>query len=158
PSYPEAQLQLGKACYRDHQYDQALSALNSVPEGPLSNEANFYIGLAAYSKNDYLQSEAAFSRVAARLPLTEIYNNLGVTSNHRDRKTAIEYFQKAISPDPSDADYQFNLAITLYRSGDVAGATRHLQEAVSLNPSDADARSFLNALGGGQHGVVPASL
>ena len=158
PSYPEAQLQLGKACYRDHQYDQALSALNSVPEGPLSNEANFYIGLAAYSRNDYLQSEAAFSRVAARLPLTEIYNNLGVTANHRDRKTAIEYFQKAINSDPSDADYHFNLAIALYRSGDVAGANRNLQDAVSLNPADAEARSFLNALSGGQHGVVPASL
>ena len=160
PTYPEALLQLGKACYSGRQYDQALTALSSVPAGPLGNEANFYLGLAAYSKGDFQRAEAAFERVAARLPLPEIYNDLGVVAAHRDRKAAADHFQKAIASDPNDGDYHFNLAIELYRAGDVSGAAHQLQQTVTLNEDDTDARSFLNAVdgGAGQHGVVPASM
>ena len=159
PTYPEALLQLGKAYYRGRQYDQAVSTLARVPEdNPLAREANFYLGLAAYYQGDFPRAESAFHFVAARLPLAEVYNNLGVVSSPGDRKSAAEYFQKAIDADPNDPDYHFNLAIELYRSGDSSGASRQLRETLSLRPSDPAAKSLLEASSSAstQRAVVPA--
>jgi tetratricopeptide (TPR) repeat protein/TolB-like protein len=163
PAYPEALLQLGKVYYGSRQYEQAVSSLARVPENnPLAREANFYLGLAAYSQGDFPRAEAAFRFVAARLPLAEVYNNLAVVTSRSDRKTAAEYFQKAIDADPNDPDYHFNLAVELYRAGDVAGASRQLREVLSLKPGDAAAKAFLDTIvptanASGQRPMVPAS-
>jgi tetratricopeptide (TPR) repeat protein len=162
PTYPDALLQLGKAYYSQHDYEQADSCLSRVPQDdPNAGEANFYLGLAAYSRGDFPLAESAFNLVAARLPLSEIYNNLGVVVDHRDLKSAVEYFQRAVDGDPNDADYRFNLGIELYRTGNIAEASRELRETLSLRPGDGDARSVLDTLSSGnsssQRGVVPAS-
>jgi Flp pilus assembly protein TadD/TolB-like protein len=163
PTYPEALLQLGKAYYRGRQYEQAVSTLARVPENdPLAREANFYLGLAAYYLGNFARAETAFRFVAARMPLAEVYNNLGVASSRGDRKASAECFQKAIDADPNDPDYHFNLAIELYRSGDVAGASRQLHDALSLRPADPAAKSFLDTitLDAGtpaQRAIVPAT-
>jgi tetratricopeptide (TPR) repeat protein/TolB-like protein len=163
PAYPEALLQLGKAYYRNRQYEQAVSTLARISEnGPLAREANFYLGLAAYYQGDFQRAEPAFRFVAARLPLAEVYNNLGVVSSRGDRKTAAEYFQKAIDADPTDPDYHFNLAVELYRTGDAAGASRQLRDTLSLRPGDTAAKSLLDAItpdatASTQRAVVPAT-
>ena len=159
PAYPEATLQLGKAYFRQRQYDAAMSWLSHVPEGdPRASEANFYLGLAAYYKGDFQRAESAFAVVAGRLPLSEVYNNLGVVVDHRDARSAVEYFRKAVEEDPNDSDYRFNLGVELYHAGDLAGASRQLREALSLKPGDNDASLLLDNLpGAGQRGVVPAS-
>ena len=147
PAYAQALLQLGKAYYRGKQYEPAISSLARVPEDdPLAKEANFYLGLAAYFQGDFQRAESAFRLVAAQLPLAEIYNNLGVVSSRGDRKSAAQYFQKAIDADPSDPDYHFNLAIELYRMGDAAGASRQLHETLSLKSGDAAAKSLLDTI------------
>jgi Flp pilus assembly protein TadD/TolB-like protein len=159
PDYPEALLQLGKAYYRGRQYDQAVSTLARVPEdNPLAREANFYLGLAAYYQGDFPRAESAFHFVAVRLPLAEVYNDLGVVSSRGDRKSAAEYFQKAIDADPNDPDYHFNLAIELYRTGDAAGASHQLRDTLSLRPSDPAAKSLLEAISSAstQRAIVPA--
>ena len=163
PAYPEALLQLGKAYYRGRQYEQAVSSLARIPEDdPLAREANFYLGLAAYYQEDFPRAESAFHFVAVRLPLAEVYNNLGVVSSRADRKTAADYFQKAIDADPNDPDYHFNLAVELYRAGDVAGATRQLRDTLSLRPGDTAARSLLDTItpdasAPAQRTIVPAA-
>lgn len=163
PTYAGALLQLGEAYYRQRQYEQAISCLARVTQSdPLAREANFYLGLAAYHQGDFPRAKSAFSFVVARLPLTEVYNNLGVVTAHLDRRDAAEYFQKAIDADPNEADYHFNLALELYRNGDTAGASRQLHETLSLKPGDAEAKSLLDSLASEagtslQRGVVPAS-
>src|SRR5262249_41830530 len=108
PSYPEALLQLGKACYRAKQYAEAVSWLGRVPQdSSLAREANFYLGVAAYSQGDFPRADSAFRFVEARLPLAEVYNNLGVVAARGDRRTAADFFQKAIDADPNDPDYHF---------------------------------------------------
>jgi tetratricopeptide (TPR) repeat protein/TolB-like protein len=161
PEYPAASLHLGEAYYREAKYEQAASWLSRVPPAnPYSGEANFYLGLAAYYQGDYPRAESAFSAIAQRLPLPEIYNNLGVVLDHRDRKLAVEDFQKAVADDPSDADYRFNLGVELYRNGDRTGAARQLRESLTLKPSDPEAKSLLNTIDAGpdQRAVVPASV
>jgi tetratricopeptide (TPR) repeat protein/TolB-like protein len=160
PEYPQAVLQLGKAYYRSAKYEQAAACLSRVPPAnPHSGEANFYLGLAAYYREDYARAESAFDAVAQRLPLAEIYNNLGVVLDHRDRKLAVEYFQKAVTDDPNDPDYRFNLGVELYRNGDRAGASRQLRESLALRESDPEAKSLQGMIddGSDQHAVLPAS-
>ena len=147
PNYTEALLQLGKTCFRERQYGQAVTYLARVPQSaPEAREANFYLGLAAYYAGDFARSESAFAFVAARLPLAEVYNNLGVVASRRGEKTAVDYFQKALDADPDNADYHFNLAVSLYRRGDPTGANQHLRESLTLRPDDSEAKTFMNGL------------
>jgi Flp pilus assembly protein TadD/TolB-like protein len=147
PTYTEALLQLGKALYRDHQYGEAISFLARVPQGTSeAREANFYLGLAAYYAGDFARAETAFSFVATRMPLSEVYNNLGVVASRRGEKSSSEAFQKAVDADPENADYHFNLGVSLYRAGDLNGASRQLREALALRPADGEAKSFLDSI------------
>ena len=147
PNYNRALLALGKTCFAERQYEQAISALARVPQSdPTSREANFYLGLAAYYRGDFERAESAFQFVASRLPLTEVYNNLGVVTARRGKHNAAEYFQKAVDADPSDPDYHFNLALADYRAGDTPAASRQLRETLSLRPTDAEAKALLDAI------------
>lgn len=147
PSYSAALLELGKTYYAAHDYEHAASWLARVSKSdPLAREANFYLGLALFYAGDFERAEDAFRFVAARLPLIEVYNNLGVVSARRGRKDAVGYFQRAVDSDPADPDYRFNLGVALSRAGDSAGALRELQEALRLRPSDSEARALLASL------------
>ena len=150
PSYGEAWLQLGKTYYSERQYAQAMAAFAQVPTGdPLAREANFFLGLAAYDQGDYARSESAFNFVAGQLPLTEVFNNLGVVASVRGKKTAAGFFQKAVQQDPNDADYHFNLGVALDRNGDAQGALRELKQCLALHPGDTEARNFADSLATG---------
>ena len=150
--YARAWLELGKTYYAQRAYEPAITALSQIPQsslnsGTLAREANFYLGLAAYAHGDYAKSESAFEFVAARLPLAEVYNNLGVVAASRGKtKKAADYFDRAIQNDPSDPDYHFNLALTLTEAGDRAGAARELHATLDRRASDAEAKVLLDAL------------
>ncbi len=144
PDYTIAQLQLGKTLFQQKDYANSIVALEKVPPStPQALEASFYLGLSAYYAGNYERAEAAFQTVAAKLPLTEVYNNLGVVAARRG-KPAVEFFDKAAQTDPGDADYHFNLGLALLRSGDSAGATKQLREAMRLKPGDAEAKAALD--------------
>ncbi len=147
PNYTLAILELGKTYYENRDYAAAVSWLEQVPRDQRqAREANFYLGLACYYNGDFKSAEEAFRFVAEGLPLTQVYNNLGVVAGRRGEKSEIDYFQKAVQADPKDADYRFNLGIALVRGGDNAGAIRQLKEAVALRPSDREARALLDSL------------
>jgi tetratricopeptide (TPR) repeat protein len=84
--------------------------------------------------------------LAARVPLPEVYNNLGVAQARRGKRSALDAFQKAADVDPGDPDYSFNLAVALYRKGDAAASTRALREFLAANPGDAEAKGLLESL------------
>jgi len=148
PDYSEAWLKLGRACFNEHQYDQAVAALSRVAaDSPSAREADFYLGLSAYEVSDFSRSQEAFNRVAVQLPLPEVYNNLGiVTERLGDKKQAISFLRKTVQADESDADYQFNLANALLQSGETQDAIRHLKLSLTLRPSDNEARGLLDSL------------
>jgi tetratricopeptide (TPR) repeat protein len=158
PAYAEAWLELGKTYFAQRSYESAMAALGQVAAtSSVAREANFYIGLAAYYHGDFARSENAFAFVAARLPLAEVYNNLGVVRARRGHKDAAGDFQKAIENDPSDPDYHFNLGVALGHSGDHAGAARELRTALERRPNDLEAQALLAAHGPAVTGVVPAA-
>src|SRR5208337_2128409 len=160
PDYAQAWLELGKTYYAQRAYEPAIAALGQIPHSSaVAREANFYLGLAAYAHGDFAKSESAFEFVAARLPLAEVYNNLGVVAARRGHspKQAAERFERAIQNDPSDADYHFNMGVTLAADGDRAGAARELHTALDHRPSDAEAKMLLDSLTSPAGSIVPSS-
>ena len=148
PTFSEAWLELGKSYFQQRQYPAAAAAFEKVPpEAAGAREAHFYLGLSAYEQGDYEKSEQAFQFVTARLPLAEVYNNLGVVVSHRDRRVAIEDFTRAVADDPSNPDYHFNLGLTLTANGDKAKAAHEFRIALGQHPSDGDAKLMLDSAG-----------
>ncbi len=147
PTYSQAIFQLGKSLYEGHEYAPAAAWLERIPPSDrLAREASFYLGICEFYLGQYEKAQNAFDFVAARLPLIEVYNNLGVVAGRRGQKSAVHYFERAVEADPSDPDYRLNLAIALARNGDSAGAAHQLRELLALNPSDGEAKALLEAL------------
>ena len=158
PAFSEAWLELGKTYFAERSYDLAISAFGQIPpSSSVAREANFYLGLAAFYHGDFARAENAFQFVAARLPLAEVYNNLGVVAARRGRKNSTEYFEKAIRNDPSDPDYHFNLGISLSLAGDSAGAAHELRTALDRRPNDSEAKALLDSVTASRAGGVPAT-
>jgi len=147
PTYSRAIFQLGKTLYDGHEYVPATSWFEHIPQSDvLAGKANFYLGLCEFYLGHYEKAKSAFEFVAARLPLSEVYNNLGVVAERRGETSAVKFFERAVEADPSDLDYRFNLAIALARSADTAGAAHQLRELLMLAPSDEEAKTLLDAL------------
>jgi len=147
PNYAQAILQLGKTYYEARDYSSAAAWLERIPQSDwLAREASFYLGICEYYLGQYEKAQNAFEFVAARLPLTEVYNNLGVVAARRGQKSASQYFERAVEADPSDPNYRFNLAVALARNGDAAGASRQLRELLALAPADDEAKTLLETL------------
>src|SRR6202000_205983 len=136
-------------------YESAASWLARIPNGDANaNEAQFYLGLATFYAGHMEKADNAFHALAARLPLTEVLNNLGVVAARRGQKNARDYFEKSVQADPNEPDYRFNLAVELYREGDGQGASHQLRELLALYP-DTEAKTFLDAIASG---TPPARL
>jgi tetratricopeptide (TPR) repeat protein/TolB-like protein len=158
PQYTEALLALGKSYFGNREYESAASWLARIPRSDeFAGEANFFLGLSQYYAGEFDKADASFRFLESRLPLTEVENNLGVVAARRGRRNAVEYFQKAVQLDPNDADYRFNLGLTLYRSGDSGGASRQLKEAIARKPNDVESRELLNNISGGLTPTVMAA-
>ncbi len=160
PNYTLAMLQLGRVYYDGHEYESAALWLAKIPkDAPIAGEANFLLGMAEFYRGNYDKAYAAFSFLAARLPLTEVDNNLGVVDARRGRRSAAtERFTKAVTADPSDPDYRFNLAVALYKNGDNAGAAQQLREELQRRPNDGEAKSLLENINRGIYAPsAPAS-
>jgi tetratricopeptide (TPR) repeat protein len=99
-----------------------------------------------YSGN-YPRAEEAFAAVARVLPLPEVVNNQAVALSRRSKDSAgaIPLFRQTTAADPTDADYHFNLAVSLHRHGDQAESITELAEAIKLRPADSEAKSALEA-------------
>jgi tetratricopeptide (TPR) repeat protein len=147
PAYSQARLQLGKAQFEARDYAGAAATLAQIPEDDaLGRQAHFHLGLAAYYTGDFAIAARAFGLLAARLPINEAHNNLGVIAARRGDGSAAEHFRRALLGDPRDPDYRFNLAVALFRSGGLEEAAEHLNQTLALQPDDEEAAGFLAAI------------
>ncbi len=142
PSYAAALLALGKQHYVARDYTAAATTLAKVPlSDPQALEANFYLGLARFNAANYAGAYNAFEFLASRLPLPEVVNNQGVALG-RQGKDAVALYQRASAADPSDEDYHYNLAIALWRRGDLPTALQEADACLKLKPNDPEAGSL----------------
>jgi len=156
PNHVPSLLALGKTYFDNRDYEQASTWLARVPKTEEeASEANFFLGLCAFYQGNYAAAEEAFRFTAQRLPLIEVYNNLGVVMARRGKRDALDYFQRAVSADARDPDYRFNLAVSLYRAGDQTRAARELKEVVALRPQDTEAKALLQSASTGGGAALP---
>jgi tetratricopeptide (TPR) repeat protein/TolB-like protein len=149
PQYTLAMFQLGKTYYTNREYDSAANWLSRIPQSePKAGEAYFLLGLAYYNQGQFERAEEAFKVTISKLPLTEVYNNLGATALRRGKRSALPLLEKTVGVDPYDPDYRFNLALALYRFGDPALAVKNLRESLARYPTDSEARQFLEEISG----------
>lgn len=139
PDYSPAWLALGRDGYNSQHYDEAAAAFAKVsPNSPDALEASFYRGISLIFSGDYPHAEESFATVARKLPLAEVLNNQGVAQSRRG-EDASQLFRQAIAADPNNADYHFNLAVSLKRHGNASEAQSELAHCLSLRPSDDEA-------------------
>jgi tetratricopeptide (TPR) repeat protein len=148
PNFTEAWLATAKLQFASQQYEQAAISFSKVTKtDPSALEAGFYRGLALMYSGNYPKAEEAFASVARVLPLPEVVNNqaVAISRHSKDAAGAIALFRQAASADPTDADFHFNLAISLHRHGDNAEAQTELTSALKLRPNDSEAKSVLDS-------------
>jgi tetratricopeptide (TPR) repeat protein len=149
PQYTLAMFQLGKTYYANREYESAASWLSRIPQAdPKAGEAYFLLGLAYYNQGQFEHAEDAFRVTISKLPLTEVYNDLGAAALRRGQRSALQLLQRTVEIDPHDPDYRFNLALALYRFGDPAMAVKNLRESLARYPTDSEARQFLDQISG----------
>jgi tetratricopeptide (TPR) repeat protein len=145
PEFSPAWMALGREEYAGKQYEQAAAAFAKVGgSGADALEAGFYRGLSLLFSGDYPHAQEAFAGVARVLPLAEVLNNEGVAFA-RQAKDGIPLFRQAMAADPNEADYHFNLAVSLKRHGDKAEALTELAQCLRLHPNDSEARAVQRA-------------
>jgi tetratricopeptide (TPR) repeat protein len=145
PQLSQAWLALGREDYAGQEYEQAAAAFAKVRSGdPDTLEAGFYRGLSLLFSGDYAKAEDVFAGVARVLPLAEVLNNEGVAVSRREHD-GLGLFREAETADPNAADYHFNIAVSLKRQGDAAGAEAELAQCLRMKPGDAEAQTVEKA-------------
>jgi tetratricopeptide (TPR) repeat protein len=142
PGFSPAWMALGREDYNQQQYADAAQAFAKVDHGGADGlEAGFYRGLSLLFSGDYPGAVQVFADVARVLPLAEVVNNEGVAMS-RQGKDGTSLFIQAAAADPNAADYHFNLALSLKRHGNVAGAINEMAQCLKLRPGDGEAQAL----------------
>ncbi|HZD48647.1 MAG TPA: tetratricopeptide repeat protein [Silvibacterium sp.] len=146
PSFTPAWFALGMAYFANQDYDSAAATFGRLPkEDSKALEADFYRGLSFFYTANYMKAEDAFAFVSIRLPLPEVVNNQAVAASRRGHD-ATALFQQAVTADPKDPDYRFNLAVSLRHRNDTQAAIREIDQELKLRPQDTEAQAFENVL------------
>jgi tetratricopeptide (TPR) repeat protein len=146
PDYSPAWMALGREEYTGQEYEKAADAFSKVDwNGEEGLEAGFYRGMSLLFTGEYADAEKTFANVARVLPLAEVVNNEAVAMS-RQNHDGTALFVQAAADDPTDADYHFNLAVSLNRQGNRARAQDELAQCLKLTPIDSEALAFQEAL------------
>jgi tetratricopeptide (TPR) repeat protein len=145
PHFAHTFYQLGQIYYQRKDYRQAVTALEKVGLGDIhSHEASFLLGLARFHSGDFKGAQQTFQMIAAAVPLSEVFNNLGAAESRANLSQAsIDDFRKALSGDANDPVYRFNLGYELWKKGDFPAAAESFRTLLDLVPDDPSAPLLL---------------
>jgi tetratricopeptide (TPR) repeat protein len=145
PEFSAAWMALAREDYAGQQYEQAAAAFAKVTGNDADSlEAGFYRGLSLMFSGEYGKAETSFAQVSRELPLAPVLSNQGVAIS-RQGHDGTALFRQAEAADPTAPDYHFNLAVSLKRHGDAAGAQAELAQYLKLRPNDSEALGMQSA-------------
>jgi len=160
--YIPAVFELGRVHLEAGEYKEAAEGLALVTDkDPRYDEARFYVGVAQDALGQTEKALETNQNLAGRLPLFEVYNNIGVLMLKLKRYAdAISHLKPAVDAAPRDTDTLFNLGYAYFLSKDNANATATLKNETRQRPSDGEAFYILSkalAASGDQPGATQAS-
>ena len=150
-SRAHAALDRAVSLYESGDVDGAIMAYDeAIQLEPDSAKAYYNLGMAVFQKGDLNHAIEAYRRALDLEPeFTSAYNNLGIALSHQgDVDGAITSFQQAIhyNADSTNTNFTFNLAIALWRKGDLNRAIIELRTILDRQPHHSQARSALNEI------------
>src|SRR5262249_7329589 len=126
--YLPAIFELARIHYEAGEHKEAAEQLAVIAEkDPRYDEAQFYLGAAQQSLGQTDLALKTYQKLAARLPLFEVYNNIGVLLlREKKNKEAIDHLKPALDAAPRDTDTMFNLGYAQFVSRDFTAAAKTL--------------------------------
>ena len=145
PSDHRAAYALGQYYFRSKDYANSSLWFSKLdPNDPGYLATLFLGGVDDFFLGRNKNAEESFSKLAERMPLDEVWNNLGVLQVRRsDYQEAITNFKRAYQGDPTDPDYGFNLAACYCDLRRYQEAIPYLQAALKNAPDDLGIRTLL---------------
>ena len=145
PGFAPAWMALGREDYKGQQYEQAAAAFAKVGRDDAGFlEASFYRGLSLMFSGNYANAEGDFAAIGRVLPLAEVLNNQGVAVS-RQGHDGTAMFRQAVTSDPDEPDYHFNLAVSLKRHNNGPEALSELNQCLKYRPNDSEAQALAAA-------------
>jgi tetratricopeptide (TPR) repeat protein len=144
--YTQALFELGMHFYRQQSFVDASEQLRQLEsEDSHYLEAQFYLGLTAYQNGNTQEAASAMERLAEAVPISEAMNNAGAFwLLHGDQAKGLDWLRRAVTTNPTEASYRFNLGYALWKAGSFAEAAQQLKLVAEQNPRDGEAL-FLRA-------------
>ncbi|MCC6588155.1 MAG: tetratricopeptide repeat protein [Bryobacterales bacterium] len=140
PSFANPRYYLGRMHFKAENYREAATWLDKIsPSFRDYVHARFMLGLSRFELSEFEESRAAFEDVAAKVPVPELWNNLGAAQARLGMPQARENLQKALNAKPSDPDYHFNTGYILWRQGEFSVAAERFRAVLDRLPNDDDA-------------------
>ncbi|MCI0488521.1 MAG: tetratricopeptide repeat protein [Blastocatellia bacterium] len=139
--YMPAIFELGRVHYEAGDYKEAVENLALIDSAdPRYDEAQFYIGAAQDILGQTDKALETNQKLAPRLPLYEVYNNIGVLLvKKKDYAGAVNHLKPAADVAPRDTDMLFNLGYAYFLAKDYPAAADTLQKELERRPSDGEA-------------------
>lgn len=145
PHFAHAYYQLGLIHYQRKEYKLAVASLEKVGLADIhAHEASFLLGLARFHSGDFKGAQQTFQMIAAAVPLSEVFNNLGAAESRANlTQASVDDFRRALQGDANDLSYRFNLGYALWKKGDYIAAAESFRALLDLDPNDPAAALLL---------------
>ncbi|MFN7920111.1 MAG: tetratricopeptide repeat protein [Bryobacteraceae bacterium] len=145
PAFTQPCFNLGRMHFDKENYREATTWLEKVsPTNGNFLEASFLLGLSQYQLHGFQNAARTYEKLAASLNVPEVWNNLGAALSRQNRPEAFDLFQKALTAEPRDADYHFNVGYLLWKRGSFDTAAERFRSVIERTPDDEDATLLLN--------------
>ncbi len=144
PQYSQAAYQYGRLLTEKPDEEAAAPVLEKVKAADTHYlEARFLLGRLRYQLGEVSRAAAVLGPLSKEVPLSEIWNNLGLAEWRSGQPTSLDSLRKANEGDPADPDYLFNLGLALLSSGQYELAADRFRDVLARVPDDADATKLL---------------
>ena len=160
PTYPQAAYRLAQALNRMQRYQESNYALKKILTATaLQPRIDFLTGLNSFELHDYDTAYRQWYDLSKTQPTSEVHNNIGVTLLKKsDFQNSGWYLNQAVTLDPTNADYHFDLAASYTTRSFDPQAIQQYRESLQYHPNDYQSLYFAAKLLEKQGDAVSKSM